>query len=1070
MSLTTELREAGSPIRAYLDGVSPVLAATRGSSSTARQMASALGLVDLTSKPLIVARDDAADGRLSGTAFDIRTRIELGGFHPAASTSAAGVEALPGVAALVENGEHRAAVLGEAFRIGEELLRDPGDPSDLTRASILLAYCEQVYRRGSEALSGSLGAACDAVEDGLGLARAIPQSAVDDVEALLEASRPQIDAWRDHVAAGTRFEPNPGFSGARLLGGADGDWMIGGTLIDCKVYSELSVAKLRDFLRQLLGYVMLDLEDAWGIRGVGVWLPRQQTLKTWTLEQLLGGDPEALLPKLREGFVGATARNQIAVHVPVSERRKLQLLADNRHTPHAMLMALAAGDDTDLRFRVGRNASSPTDIVRRLARDRYARVREGVAMNTAAPAELLQRLAEDSSVMVRRAVAANPSSGSAAARSQTQLAGRADGQAPVGPKAGEVVLLDERPSSEIDIRRVEINQDRDRNGTPGVVLNAILLAMMHGSGDRALDNCLPEASRIWSWKSDRSLRLPTGASQGLPVEIIADLMSDQRPAYVRRIAAGSLPLGHTAVRRELFADNDPGIRWDALKRSMADPDPLLGEVLAELGSSRAARIEFAAGGLEPHQRWRTPTEYSDQVAQLVARHPATPTEVLADLVSEKSPEVLLALVSNPALGEESMDALCRKMISMRAGATRELFADSALTPATVLEDLSADKRIHLRAAVAGNPSAPLHVLSQLAQDESADVRLAVMTSPRAPRELAASIAEALVASSNDLALHSVLVEVERRPDLAVPDDLMEDALDRLSKSRVRDPDLRRYAARHRRTGVSALERLANSKHAKVRIAVSTNPRTPLSVLEALAQDKAASVRASVARNELLSQDTLNALLLDDDLDVRIAAYRDPTADAGGDNARESRSLGEVIAARTPTPTVAELQEMAANSRAEVRIRVAYSEHATPDILAFLGGERRSAKVRRAVAAHPKTPPEILGSLATRDDADTLMSIAFNPGAPADVLADLAGRSAELAVMVALNPDAPIEVLEALANDSDLLVRFVARAQIEERLQEVGAGDPDQDLGIGDLRRDLGIRTNSLVAESKRAES
>lgn len=1032
MSLTSELRDAGSPIRAYLDGVSPILAATRGSSSTARQAAATLGLVGLAGKPLLVPAGDAVDGPLSGTAFDIRARIELGGFDPAASTSAAGVDVLPGIASLVENGDYRAAVLSDAFRIGEELLRQPADTSDLTRAAFLFAYCEQVYRGGPEALSGALGAACDKVEDGLSLAQAIPDAALEDVEALLEAGRPQIDAWSERIAAGTRFEPNPGFSGARLLGGADGDWMIGERLIDCKVYGGLTIAKLRDFLRQLIGYVMLDLEDALGIRGVGIWLPRQQELKTWSLEQLLGGDPEKLLPKLREGFVGATARNQIAVHVPVSERRKLQLLADNRHTPHAMLMALAAGDDIDLRFRVGRNASSPTDVVKRLSRDRYARVREGVAMNTAAPSEVLQLLTEDSSVTVRRAVAANPSSGTASAQQRPQISGRTAGPAPTESMKGEIVPFEKRPSSEVDVRRVEINQDRDPDGTPGVALSSILMAMLHDPSDRALDSCLPEASRIWSRRSDRSLRLPSGASQGLPIQIVADLMSSQRPAYVRRIAARMLPITNTDVRRALFADEDPGIRWDALKRSMGDPDPLLGEVLAEFAGSRSARIEFATAGLEPHERWQTPTEYSDQVARLIARHPATPGEALAGLVAEKSPEVLLALVGNPSLSAGSLESLTNKMASMRTEAARELFAESDRTPVAVLEGLSTDKRSSLRAAVAGNLSAPLHVLSRLAQDSSAEVRLAVMANARAPRELAASIAEALLASSNDLALHSVLVELERRPVLVVPDGPMEDALDRLSKSRVRDPDLRRYAARHHHTGVCALERLAKSKDADVRIAVSRNPRTPLSILEALADDNEAAVRQSVARNELLSHDTLNTLLLDDDLDVRIAAYRNPTADAGEDDARESRSLDEIIAARTSTPTVAELQEMAANTRAEVRIRVAYSEHATSDILAFLGGERRSAKVRRAVAAHPKTPSEILRSLAARDDADTLMSIAFNPSAPIDMLTDLAGRSAELAVLVALNPDAPLEVLNALADDSDLFIRFLSRAQREER--------------------------------------
>src|SRR5690606_21787182 len=162
------------------DGVSPLLAATRAGSCAGRQAAAALGLIDLTRKPLLVPAVDGGDRSLSGTAFDIRARIELGGFDPSESTSAAGILALPGIVALAENGEHRARVLSEAFRLGEQLMDQPGDASELTMASILFAYCEQVYRGGPDALSGAVGAACDEVEDGVSLAQAIPEAALDD--------------------------------------------------------------------------------------------------------------------------------------------------------------------------------------------------------------------------------------------------------------------------------------------------------------------------------------------------------------------------------------------------------------------------------------------------------------------------------------------------------------------------------------------------------------------------------------------------------------------------------------------------------------------------------------------------------------------------------------------------------------------------------------------------------------------------------------------------------------------------------------------------------------------------
>ncbi|MDR2323280.1 MAG: HEAT repeat domain-containing protein [Microbacterium sp.] len=1006
-------------------------------------MAASLGLRELAEQPLVVPAAEQVIGTVAGTAFDIRARIELGGFIASESTSAAGVDALPHLIGQVENGEHRARVLSEGFSVAEEILASPAGRLSLTRASVLLAYCEQVYRGGADALAGTLGAACDAAADGYDLASGIAVEVIDDIEALLHASQNQIEAWREDIAGGARFEPNPGFSGARLLGGADGDWMIGNTLIDCKVYSELSVPKLRDLLRQLLGYVMLDLDDALGIRNVAVWLPRQQQLKTWTLEQLFGGDPETQLPKLREGFISATSRNQIAVHVPVSERRKLQLLADNRHTPHAMLMALAQGDDTDLRFRVGRNASTPESIVRTLASDRLARVREGVASNTNVPLDVLERLAEDSSVVVSRAAMLNSAWTRKSRPSSTEAL--PSGTTPSVSTPGELVPVDVHPSTELVAGALEISQDRSLHGTPGRVLASVLRAALEGEGGSSLDYYLPEASRMWG----RTLHLPSAVSQGVPPEVLADLVGNHRPAFIRRTAAWVLPIADTAVRQMLFADADPQIRWDALERSMSEPDSKIGEVLTALAGSRKARIEFVAGGLSSHERWQTPTEYNDQVTLLLASHPATPSEALDKLVGEKSAEVLVALAAHPALSAESMDVLCEKMTSARTVASRILFAESAHRPLAALEAFAADKRDELRAAVARNPATPASLLSQLAQDTSTRVQAEVMANPSTPGDLSVALAESLLRASEDLALYDVVVKVMGASGLALPVKLVEDALDRLAKSRVRDPDLRSFVARHPLAGASTLERLARSKDADVRAKVARNSRTALSVLESLARDEDSHVRWWIARNERLSQDVLNVLLLDEDLSVRIAAYRQTEPGEGVDSGDPQSVAMEAVPRRT-SPTIAELQEMAANSRAEVRLRVAYSDYATPDILAFLGGERRSKKVRQAVAAHPKTPIEVLRSLATRDDADILLSLALHPESPADLLVDLAGRSVELAVMVALNPNAPIAVVEALSEDSDLFVKYIAQVQLIDMQRELKTSEAQEVLDPMDM--------------------
>lgn len=1033
MSLTSMLGDAGSPVRAYIDSVSPLLAVTRGTSSTARGAAQALGLGELARRETLVPPNPNVDRALSGTAFDIRARIELGGFDLDTSASAAGIQTLPDLAPQIDNGVHRVGVLSEAFSVAQEMLNESAETSDLARASILLGYCEQIYRGGANALSGSLGTACDTAEDGWGLAKNVSQAALVDIKALMEANRRQLGTWKERVTSGIRFEPNPTFSGSKLVGGADGDWMIGDALIDCKAHTALSIPKLRDFLRQLLGYVMLDSDDSMRIREVCVWLPRQAALKSWKLEQLLGGEPEILLPKLRAGFIGATKPNQVAVHVPVTQRRKLQLLADNRHTPERMLLELSADADSDLRFRVGRNASAPMRVIRHLATDRYASVRRGVAMNTAAPADVLQNLAVDKSIMVRRTVADNPRSEPPV--TLLRLAGREGDSGLTDSTSTEIFPHDNpQPSAELLTQRVEISQDRDPNVTSGVSLNAILNGLIRGSGDQILNDHLPQGSQFWARKSGRLFKLPVEVASGLPPAIIMDLFSPSRPQNVRLAAARMLPIGNTEVRSLLFSDKDPEVRWQALERSTDDPDPLLGEVLAELGSSREKRIDFVTDRVTASRSGRSKNERSDKVAQIIARHPATPSEILDLLVAEKSAGVLLALASNPSLRTETLEQVVQKMLRVRTPDVRSLYASSKGTPNAVFENLSVDKNVLLRIAVAKNMFAPVGVLSQLAQDSSVAVRLAAMANKAVPDGVAAAIALKLLTVSEDHNLCPVVVGITERPDMPVPQALVEDALERLSKSRVRDPEVRRYVAGHTGTSGSTLARLSLSEDSEVRRAVSGNPATKISLLETLARDRDPIVRSEVARNERTPQDLLNALLLDEDEDVRIAAYRYSDKETTGGAEAESLEVG--LAPRFRAPSIVELQEMAANARAEVRICVAYSEYATPDILSYLGGERRSVSVRRAVAAHPKTLPETLRALAKQNDSETLMAIAFHEGVPVDVLADVAGRSTELALLVALNPDSPIEVIVALAEDTDLFVKFVAEAQLGARKQEI----------------------------------
>lgn len=1006
MSLTSELKNTSSPVRAFIDGLSAPLIATHGNSKSSHIAAQKLGFTELVERDVLVPLPSGVDAPRSGTAFDIRTRMALGNFVLVSSTSAMGLDAMIRQSDSIENGEHRTRVMTDVYEEAQRLLLAAPTEDDLDLASLLLTPSEQFFRANINALSGSLGDALDAAMDAQAFIGNLDPNAVADIRNLRNANAEQITIWRGQIAAGEPFESNPAFVGSMLIGGADGDWLAGETLVDCKVYGELTVPKLRDFLRQLLGYVMLDLDDALKIRSVSVWLPRQATIRVWSLESLLGGDPESLLPALREGFVKSTRHDQVAVHVPATEQRKLQLVADNRFSPRAMLLTLAHSDDRDLRMRVARNPRTPVDVIRMLSEDHYAAVREGVAANGSTPRDLLPRLATDKSIAVRNAAVKNLSAAVATNRAET-------GDAVIG---AELVAATPHDDLSMAPSSIDIPQDRDPQSIDFELLWNILSALSeHGGVDRRIIK-LPDATRVFGWRTGRQPVVPERLRRGLPNHVLEAMFQPSRPPHLRQMAAALLPIDDPEVRGRMLRDDDPEIRWSALRRSKECADEAMGIFLEKLAGSRDARVEFSTTGASQHDVWKQPPANDEDLLAAIAAHPAMPQESLQALTLHDLPRVLLSLASNPALNEDGVNLVVERMLLVTSTETRLQFAHSTLCPGMVLEKLAKSRSIDMRVAVAWNPSTPLAVLERLAQDRQLAVRIAVLTNESSSAALVADMAEHLLKTLDDDQLLEALKDLGRRDDLQLSDELVEDALDRLSKSRLRDPDPRSFVAQHNRTAPRTLARLAKSADEELRQDVAGNTRTP--------------------------EETLKMLLRDESLSVRVHAARSVEANAAPNEAAEE-SAAELEVAPEPTVNVADLHEMIASKSADTRKQAAYSEAATPDMLTFLAGDRRSVGVRRIVAAHPGTPPATLRSLVSESDAQIAQSVAFNAGTPVDVLAELAGRSIDLALLVAFNPDAPDGILGILVDDEDPLVQFVAQ-EVSVSRRMLGSGERESE--------------------------
>ncbi|MGO3234628.1 variant leucine-rich repeat-containing protein [Microbacterium sp.] len=859
--------------------------------------------------------------------------------------------------------------------MAERLLADPNADDSLDRASILLAHCEQVLRAGRKVFEGSLGDACDAATSGDDFASNIKMSAIADVRSMLESNRHQLGAWRNQINTGERYEPNPKFAGSALVGGADGDWLIGDTLIDSKAYEHLTVPKLRDFLRQLLGYVMLDLDDAYAIRRVGIWLPRQRVMPTWSLSHLLSGDPDELLPKLRQGFTRAAGGKQVASYVPVSDRRKRIILSENWQTPPHMLTALACDEDEGIRWRVGRNPTTPVMMLGLLAEDGRWRVREAVASNERTPELVLNVLSNDRSVAVRRAVEANPRSGGgyAKALSASDTSGQTSSAKDV------VVLMPELP-------KIQIAQDRDDSAIDESWFTVALEEIAGGNANRLIYFLAPPESLHWANRLNRPFIFPEDLSERLPLDVVSDLMREGRPAAVRRIAAQTLQLTDQPLRDSLLDDHDAEIRWAALERSVCDPDSSLGPLLGGLASSRKARMQFRTAGMVESTWGRplTPKQYDQQVLELVARHPATPLSDLETLSDSTSPPVLATLLENPSLPQVQFESIVARMKSDRRVQARAALAAASTLPGSAADELAGNSNVAVRAALARNPAASPSSLAQLAVSREAAIRRAVFENPTT----ALDVWEALVQS------------------------MLEDSA-----------DMRAAVALDERTSAAVHALLAADEDASVRATVARNFSAPPAMLIRLASDPDIYVRGAAAENPLLPRDAIRELLGDEEAWVRRRARENPST------LKEDLELAGPEPERAPTapPTREVFHEMAASTRAEIRKQAAGHPDVPPDVLSLLGGDSRSVHVRRSAAAHPSTPPATLRSLAEDKDNEVRRSVALNSATPADTLVELAGQRIDLALLVAVNPGTTEDIADSLAQDGDPLISYFGTA-------------------------------------------
>ncbi|MFG2557008.1 hypothetical protein [Streptomyces sp. NPDC048581] len=171
---------------------------------------------------------------------------------------------------------------------------------ELARACYAAALFEEVIRCPDPRRSHLLQTAHSGLTPA-GLLASVPAHAVADLTAMTTLAGEGMAAVRRRVAA-DQIVLAPTFAGSEDVGGADGDWLADGLLVDVKATIHPGKLPLTD-VYQLAGYLLLDYHDEHRISEVGWYSARLGALISFSCEEfvhLLGA--QRSLPALRQAM------------------------------------------------------------------------------------------------------------------------------------------------------------------------------------------------------------------------------------------------------------------------------------------------------------------------------------------------------------------------------------------------------------------------------------------------------------------------------------------------------------------------------------------------------------------------------------------------------------------------------------------------------------------------------------------------------------------------------------------------------------------------------------------------
>jgi hypothetical protein len=289
MSLTGHIKDMRSPVRAFLFDNLPN---TKFEQFRIKQDGILAGqTLTMTSairwdpgEASIMPADE--DGRYPwggvGTAFDFRLRYLYQVTPPEKLVAQHGAQRLRHVFRVKHELPAWIQLKAKLAEIAPELGRRAPLPHSedelwINRLCYTLALYEQCYR-GFMILDWPIvGLGADAsLDDVLDLC---PVGVPEDIAAMIAL----YCETQSELLRAESLRLNPTFAASRLLGGADADLILDGTLFDVKTSKR--VRPQRPELWQLAGYVLADLDDQHHVDAVGLYFARYGSSISWPLDE-----------------------------------------------------------------------------------------------------------------------------------------------------------------------------------------------------------------------------------------------------------------------------------------------------------------------------------------------------------------------------------------------------------------------------------------------------------------------------------------------------------------------------------------------------------------------------------------------------------------------------------------------------------------------------------------------------------------------------------------------------------------------------------------------------------------